>query len=213
MVARLLRVIRSVMSSPLNPGRCRSQSTTSGFSLRTCGSASSPLSASPTTSMSTSPARIIFRPVRTSAWSSIRNTLIVILVPLSPTPAARLAPLGCRGKRTGAVQRATDSRRTPAFGPRPFSTVVSMGIERQQLSLYVNLRSTARRHPIDESGEPEERLGGSMSEQARKAWKARKIRAAVRASSTSRLPGQPGMAERVGFEPTEGLTLRRFSSA
>ncbi len=41
-------------------------------SWRTSRSASSPVSASPTTSMSVSPDRIIFIPVRTSAWSSTR---------------------------------------------------------------------------------------------------------------------------------------------
>ena len=73
--------MRSVTSSPLTPGRCRSHSTTSGLSLRICGKASSPLSASPTTSISVSPDRIMRIPARTKAWSSTTNTLIVILAP------------------------------------------------------------------------------------------------------------------------------------
>src|SRR5690606_29812200 len=68
-------------SSPLMPGRCRSHNTTSGSSLRTSGSASSPLSASPTTSMSVSADRIMRRPVLTSAWSSTRKTRMVMPLP------------------------------------------------------------------------------------------------------------------------------------
>ncbi|KAG1273785.1 hypothetical protein G6F65_010843 [Rhizopus arrhizus] len=72
--------MRSVTSMPLTPGRCRSHSTTSGSSWRTSRSASSPVSASPTTSMSVSPDRIIFIPVRTCAWSSTRRPRRVIHV-------------------------------------------------------------------------------------------------------------------------------------
>ncbi|SBV36279.1 hypothetical protein STPYR_11209 [uncultured Stenotrophomonas sp.] len=91
--------MRSVISSPLNPGRCRSHNTTSGCRRLICGSPVSPFSASPTTSMPVSPERIILMPVRTSAWSSMRNTLMVMRTPLpgkQVTVVTRRAP--CSGQ-------------------------------------------------------------------------------------------------------------------
>ncbi len=53
-------------------------SITSGRSLAASATASAPLPASPTTSMSGSPASNIVNPLRTSAWSSATTTRIVM---------------------------------------------------------------------------------------------------------------------------------------
>src|SRR5690606_35954004 len=68
--------IRRVASRPPMPGMERSMTTTSGFSLSTASIASSPVPASPTTTMSSSASRRARSPARRTTWSSARRMRI-----------------------------------------------------------------------------------------------------------------------------------------
>ena len=61
---------RRVASMPFSSGMLTSITTTSGFSRSANSTASRPLPASPTISMSGCAARIMRKPCRTTAWSS-----------------------------------------------------------------------------------------------------------------------------------------------
>src|SRR2546426_5411712 len=87
--------------APLPPGMTRSIRTTSGWWLAATSTASGPLAASPTTSMSGWSCRKARRPWRTTAWSSTRRTRI--REPGSRGTGRR--PQGNRGGHGGALAR------------------------------------------------------------------------------------------------------------
>src|SRR5438093_11231204 len=74
--------IRRAASRPSTPGIRMSSRTMSGWAFSTRVMASSPLDASPTTSMSSAMSRYRRRPCRTSEWSSAITTLMVTPCPL-----------------------------------------------------------------------------------------------------------------------------------
>ena len=79
--SRSSATISRVASMPFITGICTSMSTTSGSRRRVSVTASAPLPASPTTSMSSSDSRISRRPERTSCSSSASTTLTVMSPP------------------------------------------------------------------------------------------------------------------------------------
>ncbi|CAM5480413.1 hypothetical protein SALBM217S_06998 [Streptomyces griseoloalbus] len=76
--------ISRVASMPLSSGMRMSIRTTSGASSRTCSTASRPLTASPTTSMSGMALSSTEKPSRTIIWSSAIRTRMVMRHPRPP---------------------------------------------------------------------------------------------------------------------------------
>src|SRR5688572_18771199 len=72
--------MRRVASMPLSSGIATSMTTTSGFSCSVMVTASRPLPASPTISMSAWAPRIIRKPWRTTAWSSANKIRVFLLI-------------------------------------------------------------------------------------------------------------------------------------
>src|SRR6266550_3798539 len=75
-----IALLRLRTSTPDISESDRSTRATSKGEARTCAIASSPVRASPATSMSTRPEKTCFSPIRTTSWSStIRRRIIVLL--------------------------------------------------------------------------------------------------------------------------------------
>src|SRR5258708_5700493 len=76
-----IALLRLSTSTPDMSERERSTSATSKGEARTCAIASSPVRASPATSMSTRPEKTCFRPIRTTSWSSTMSSRIIVRCP------------------------------------------------------------------------------------------------------------------------------------
>src|SRR6185503_1849426 len=76
-----IALLRFSTSTPDMSERERSTSATSKGFARTWAIASSPVRASPATSMSTRPEKTCLRPIRTTSWSSTISSRIIALVP------------------------------------------------------------------------------------------------------------------------------------
>ena len=72
----LSATMRRVASTPFSPGMCRSMTTTSGWVSLASSTASVPLVAAPTSSVSGLSVSRAVRPSRNSGWSSTISTLI-----------------------------------------------------------------------------------------------------------------------------------------
>src|SRR6185503_132618 len=76
-----IALLRLSTSTPDMSERERSTRATSKDCDRTCAIASSPVRASPATSMSTRPEKTCFRPIRTTSWSSTISSRIIVCFP------------------------------------------------------------------------------------------------------------------------------------
>src|SRR6476659_4445170 len=76
-----IALLRFNTSTPDMSESERSTRATSKGEARTCAIASSPVRASPATSMSTRPEKTCFRPIRTTSWSSTISSRIIVCCP------------------------------------------------------------------------------------------------------------------------------------
>src|SRR5450432_3421517 len=76
-----IALLRLSTSTPDMSERERSTSATSKAEARTCAMASSPVRASPATSMSTRPEKTCFSPILTTSWSSTISSRIIVRFP------------------------------------------------------------------------------------------------------------------------------------
>src|SRR5260221_12532570 len=93
-----IALLRFSTSTPDMSERERSTSATSKGEARTCAMASSPVRASPATSMSTRPEKTCFSPIRSTSWSSTINSRIIVC-----WPAGLVMVITSRRPRRGIV--------------------------------------------------------------------------------------------------------------
>src|SRR5258708_1464198 len=107
------RLISATHSRPPLPGMFRSSSTTSGLRRPTSASSSSPLRASPTTSMSSLPSSARRIPCRISGWSSAIRTFSGVSMPsFLPVPwGAQGDELSLRAPTVHTYPRSVEARR------------------------------------------------------------------------------------------------------
>ena len=114
--------MRPVAAMPSRRGIRRSMRTTSGSSRRACRMASSPSTASPTTTKSGTDSSSLRKPARTSAWSSHTRIRVLMSLPARRACARRprtrcpVPPVGRDCRRTERPAPASRSGRGP---PRP----------------------------------------------------------------------------------------------
>src|SRR5437016_145522 len=124
-----IALLRLSTSTPDISERERSTSATSKGEARTCAIASSPVRASPATSMSTRPEKTCFSPIRTTSWSStISKRIIAAFFPdgviEAPITAWRPAEAGvgnggflCRNNPTPrGSERVSEDNAVPLHG-------------------------------------------------------------------------------------------------
>src|SRR3990172_1903791 len=191
-------LIAWVASTPFSFGMLMSMTTTWGASLRASRTASSPSSASPTTSKSGCASRIIRMPSRTMAWSSAMRIFTLVAV-------------GCAGLAIGRLlTQPTSAARPHPSAEEPICRIGRMPDRAQKhasppLTLPPQPTSAARPHPSAE--EPICRIG-RMPERAENracaGWTPRRPPSTMKSDEDRASPSPAGLDRAAGRGPSRG---------